>query len=131
MSVILEPRNPVALRERTAPRREPAVAPLPQRKPRTRVKKRGSRLAAAAAFIAKLGVATAVMYGGSLAVCQFAYEQARHAGNQAVAGARAAEGQMVSLRREVDLLQAAGRIETWAALNGFEPSYQAANEASR
>ena len=76
----------------------------------------------------KLAVVSFVFICVSSGVSQYLFEQARHAGIGANARALTAEGALSGLRRDVDRLQSADRIQTWAALNGFTASYLASNE---
>ena len=129
MSAILEPRSRIALRERTLPDFDTVLAP-PQSRPqkRTKPRQRVSRLALAARFAVKLALYSTLATVVATAVCQFLFESARREANVASSRATQARSELSGLRRQIDSLQSAERIETWAALNGFVPSYLAADE---
>ena len=127
MSAILErtgialPEGPQTLKERQPKPGQPST--------RRRSKPRHQSLARVAfAYCAKVAVVSFVFVCISAGVCQYLFEQARHAGIAANARALTAEGALAGLRRDVDRLQSAERIQTWAALNGFTASYLASNE---
>lgn len=128
MSAILEPRNRVALRERSLPGFDTAIE-RPQARPKRRAKpqKRVSRLAVVVGFSTKLALTSLIAYGVSVATCQYMFEQARRDAISARARAEQATAELAGLRREIDHLQSAERIQTWASLNGLTPSYLAAN----
>lgn len=129
MSAILEPRSRIALRERTLPDFDPVVvSPQPRPKRRTMPRRRVSRLALVVGFTSKLALISFVTVGVSAGVCQYMFEAARRDANTATARAQKAEAELTGLRREVDRLQSAVRVQTWAALNGFVPSYLASDE---
>ena len=128
MSALLE-RTRILLPERPAPVREPEAEPQrPQSRPRTRPQRRVSTWEIAVGFSIRVALASFVLFCISSGVCQYLFEQARHAGNTAAARAQVAENSLAGLRRTVDKLQSADRVETWAALNGFVPSYIASDE---
>ena len=127
MSAILErtgivlPEGPQTLHER----RQGSSGP----KTRRRAKPKSQPLAKVAfIYAAKVAILSFVLVCVSSGVCQYLFEQARHAGIGANTRAIAAENSLAGLRRDVDRLQSAQRIETWAALNGFTASYLASNE---
>ncbi|MDQ2986340.1 MAG: hypothetical protein M3R13_06410 [Armatimonadota bacterium] len=129
MSAILEPRSRIALRERTLPDFDPVVdSPQPRTKQRTRPRQRVSRLALAARFTTNLALISFVSFGVSAGVCQYMFEEARRDANTATTRAQKAQTDLAGLRRVVDRLQSAERVQTWAALNGFVPSYLASDE---
>ena|SRR5687768_3047781 len=125
MSAVLERTGIVLPDEQTL--REPYGKPT-RSKQRTKSERRSSPLAIAVGFSIRVALASFILTCVSAGVCQYLFEQARHAGNSANARAQAAEGALTGMRRDVDRLQSAERIETWAALNGFIPSYIALNE---
>jgi cell division protein FtsL len=129
MSAILEPRSRIALRERTLPDFDTALAP-PQSRPqkRTKPRQRVSRLALALRVAVKLALYSTLATVVATAACQFLFESARREANGASSRATRARSELSGLRRQIDSLQSAERIETWAALNGFVPSYLAADE---
>jgi len=128
MSAILEPRNRIALRERSLPDFDTAVA-QPRTRPqrRTKSRRRASGLAIVVGFSTKLALTSLIAYGVSVATCQYMFEQARRDAISAKARAEQATAELAGLRREIDHLQSAERIQTWASLNGLTPSYLAAN----
>lgn len=125
MSAILE-RTGIVLPERL-PVSEPATGPGARSQSRTRTQHRVSPLAAVG-FSIRLALASVVFVCVSSGVCQYLFEQARHMGNAATARAQVAENSLAGLRSDVDRLQSADRMQTWAALNGFASSYLASNE---
>jgi hypothetical protein len=128
MSAILEPQSRIALRERTLPDFDTALAP-PQSRPqkRTKPRPRVSRLALAARLAAKLALYSTLSTFVLSGACQYLFESARREANVATSRATKARSELSGLRRQIDSLQSAERIETWAALNGFVPSYLAAD----
>lgn len=128
MSALLEPRTRIALRERSLPGFDTAVE-RPQARPKRRTKpqKRVSRLAVVVGFSTKLALTSLIAYGVSVATCQYMFEQARRDAIGATARAEQASAELAGLRREIDHLQSAERIQTWASLNGLTPSYLASN----
>ena len=128
MSALLE-RTRILLPESPAPAREPVAEPkAPTARPRTRPQRRVSAWQTAVGFSIRLALSSFVLFCISSGVSQYLFEQARHAGNTAAARAQTAENSVTGLRRSVDNLQSADRVETWAALNGFVPSYMASDE---
>jgi hypothetical protein len=129
MSAILEPRTRIVLPERPLPALEPVTQPArPRTQPRVRPQRRESTLAIVVGFSIRLALTSFVLFCVSSGVCQYLFEQARIAGNTASGRAQIAENSLAGLRREVDRLQSADRVETWAALNGFATSYLASDE---
>jgi len=128
MSALLEPRNRVVLRERSLPGFDTAVE-QPQARPkrRARPQKRATRLEVIVGFCTKLALTSLITYGVSAATCQYMLEEARRDAIKATGQAEQATAELADLRREIDHLQSAERIQTWAALNGLIPSYLAEN----
>lgn len=130
MSAVIEkteivlPEAPQTLREQQ--RRPNGPSTRRRTKPKTE-----SLVGIALAYCVKLGIVSFVFVCVSSGVSQYLFEQARHAGIGANARAHTAESALTGLRRDVDRLQSADRIQTWAALNGFTASYLASNEKAQ
>ena len=129
MSAVIE-KTGIVLPEGPQTLREPSVRRTPGT--RRRAKAKPQPLARVlCAFGLKVGISSFVLVCLSSGVSQYLFEQARHAGIAANARAQTAENALTGLRRDIDRLQSAQRIETWAALNGFSASYLALNEKAK
>ena len=127
MSIVIE-KTGIVLPEGPQSLRDPSVETRPRKRTRRKVESRTSPLLAAIAYSTRVAILSFVLVCVSSAVCQYLFEQARHAGNSANARAQTAESALAGLRRDVDRLQSAERLQTWASLNGFTASYLASNE---
>src|SRR5688572_24623705 len=130
MSAVIErtgivlPEGPQTLRERTTGTSRPGT------RRRTRAKQQ-PLARVAVAYGVNVAIVSFVFVCISSAVSQYLFEQARQAGIAANARAKTAEDALTGLRRDVDRLQRADRIQTWASLNGFTASYLASNEKAQ
>lgn len=108
--------------------RRRVVGPAAYPHARVRVRRKSERWADVARFGVFVLLLTSVLHFVAGFTGQLLIEECRRAAIRSNARAERAEIATAALRRDLDELQSASRVEQWAALNGYESSFVVSNE---